>query len=44
MKTSLPFEDFDRIPGFVWRLLFIFERALEIHFRERIFRIELEKL
>jgi hypothetical protein len=43
-KTSLFLKDFDRVPGFVWRLPFIFKRALKIHFCERIFRIELEKL
>jgi hypothetical protein len=40
-RTSLLREDFDCIPGCVWRLLFIFERALEIHPGERIFRIKL---
>ena len=41
---SFFFKDFHSIPGFVWRLLFIFEGALEIHLRERIIRIRLEKL
>lgn len=42
--TSLLLEDFDCVPGFVWRLLFIFERALEIHLCKRVFRIKPEKL
>jgi hypothetical protein len=41
---SFFFKDFHSIPGFVWRLLFVFEGALEIHLRERIIRIRLEKL
>ena len=33
----------NRVPGFVGRLLFVFERALQIHLGQKIVRIKFEK-
>src|SRR5712691_9835864 len=44
IANSFLLKNFHSVPRLIWRLLFIFERAFKIHLRERIFRIELEKL
>ena len=42
-RLSLFFEHLNRVPCFVRRLLFVFERPIEIHLGQEIVRIEFEE-
>ena len=42
-RVLFALEHLDRVPCLVGRCLFVFERAFQVHLRQRIVRIEFEK-